>query len=189
MGQQHDAPNRPRPYRGLRALAEAVGPLAEPILKRRGLAMATVVRAWPEIVGETLAARLAPGRLVFARGQSAHGTLHLHLSQSALATEVLHAAPVLIERINATLGYGAVTRLKLVHDATGADREATAPQRQRPLTPDEERALAAQLAPIADPHLRQVLESLGRAALARSAATPAAAPAAHDRGGDDAPEP
>jgi hypothetical protein len=100
---------------------------------------------------------------------------------------VLHAAPVLIERINATLGYGAVARLKLVHDAPEVDREATPPPRQRPLTPDEERALAGQLATIADPHLRQVLESLGRNALARSPATPAAALGTRDPGADDAP--
>lgn len=173
--QHHDAPRGTRTNRGLRALAEAVGPLAEPILRRRGLAMATVVRAWPEIVGEARARHLAVDRLVFDRDRSTHGTLVLRLGQSALATEVLHAAPVLIERINAALGFAAVGRLKLVHAAADGGAPTPPPPPARPLTADDEQALAAQLAPIADPELRQVLEALGRAARARHPGAPAAA--------------
>ncbi len=172
MTQQDDSARRRGPY-GLRALGEAVAPLAEPILKRRGMALATLVRAWPEIVGGELARRLAPDRLVFARGQSSHGTLHVRLALGALATEVLHTAPVIIARINASLGFAAVGRLKLVH-APSATASAPPPPAPAVLTAEQDAQLASQLAAIADPQLRAILQGLGRAALARAPAAPAA---------------
>ncbi len=167
-----DEARRWRPSRGLRALGEAVAPLAAPILKRRGLALASLVRTWPEIVGDALARRLSPERLVFARGQSTHGTLHLRLGLGALAPEVLHSAPVIIERINASLGWAAVARLRLVHAPADPGAQTPAPAAPPVLSAQQEADLAGTLAAVADPQLRAILESLGRASLAGGTPAP-----------------
>jgi hypothetical protein len=69
--------------------------------------------------------------------------------------------PVLIERINAFFGYGAVARLAFTQGPPVTAAAAPAPLRQ--LSAEEQRAIEARVAGVADPDLRAALARLGSA--------------------------
>ena len=79
--------------------------------------------------------------------------------------------PQLVERINASLGYRAVSRLRLQRGRLHGRPGRPAPVRPSGQVDAEARAaLAAQVADIADSALRQAVERLGLALLARASA-------------------
>ncbi len=147
---------------GPRSLAAALPEAAKRTLRHHGFAEAGIVTDWPAIVGETLAAHSTPIRLGFPRGKRLEGTLHVSVS-GALALELQHLEPLVLERINGYFGYRAVGRLKLVHDG----RKPAPPPAVRAAPDRDEAAADAKLPPgiadIEDPGLRQALERLGRA--------------------------
>jgi hypothetical protein len=146
----------------LRAIAAEVPRVAGAALGKRGFGEAQLVTQWEAVIGLELAGKLSPERLSFSRGERRDGTLRLRVA-SAFAVEAQHLEPVLIERINSFFGYGAVARIVLVQ---GPPRAAVpGPSAPRPLAPEEQRALAAQLAPVPDESLRQALARLGAAVL------------------------
>ncbi len=153
--------------RGPRALAEAVAGITGSVFGRRGFAGGAVLNDWPAIVGPGLAAHTLPERIVRGTGKPAGGVLHLRVDSGALATELQHLEPLLIERVNGYFGYRAVSRLKLLQ-APLPKKEPPAPAVTRPLNPDEEQALARSLAGVADGDLRDALEGLGRAVMGRA---------------------
>src|SRR5512144_3159687 len=101
------------PHYGLRALGETVDAVARPMLGRRGFAGGRVVAEWGSIVGEHLAARSLPERVTRPADGRGGGTLHVRVASGALAVELQHVEPVIIERINTYFGYRAVARLRL----------------------------------------------------------------------------
>ena len=151
---------------GLRALGETVSAVAAPMLGRRGFAGTRVVAEWPSIVGDQLAGRSLPERVVRAPGGRGGGTLHVRISSGSLALELQHLEPLIVERINTYLGYQAVTRLKLT--------QRPIPERrvERPppciLAPADEATVERLVAPIEDGPLQQALRDLGRSLLTRT---------------------
>lgn len=146
-----------------RALSRSLVKVTRPILAKNGVALAELVAAWPQIAGPRLADHTALDRLALPRGAAAArgpGVLHLRV-EPALALELQHVAPQIIEKINAYLGYAAVGRLAL------AQRPITpiggARRRRMTLPPDAStRAAAARSAAIIeDPELRAALSRLG----------------------------
>jgi hypothetical protein len=82
--------------------------------------------------------------------------------------ELQHLEPQLIEKINGYLGYGAIARVRLIQGPIQqAQRPAARPLPPRPLSDEEEGALAKRLAGVGDPELRAALAALGRAVMAR----------------------
>jgi hypothetical protein len=145
---------------GLRAIAVEIPRIAGAALGKRGFGEAQLVTQWEAVIGAELADKLSPERLSFPRGERRNGTLRLRVA-SAFATEAQHLEPVLIERINAFFGYGAVARLTLVQGP--ALNAPPAAPKQRPLTPAEQREIEARVAGVADPELRAALQRLGTA--------------------------
>ncbi len=145
---------------GLRAIAAEIPRIAGAALGKRGFGEAQLVTQWEAVIGPDLAQKLSPERLNFPRGERRNGTLRLRVA-SAFATEAQHLEPVLIERINAFFGYGAVARLTLVQGPSL--NAAPAAPTQRPLTAAEEREIDARVAGVADPELRAALQRLGTA--------------------------
>jgi hypothetical protein len=144
----------------LRAIAAEIPRIAGAALGKRGFGEAQLVTQWDAVIGAELAAKLAPERLSFPRGERKNGTLRLRVA-SAFATEAQHLEPVLIERINAFFGYGAVARLVLVQGPALHAPPATPPP--RPLSAAEQRAIDVGVAGIRDPELRGALARLGTA--------------------------
>jgi hypothetical protein len=153
--------------RGLAPIAAVVARVARPLLKKRGLAEARLLTEWRAIAGAGTAERSMPERLVRARKGGEGGVLRLRVA-GAWALEFQHAAPQLIERINAYFGYPAVAGIRLVQ-APLAPRARPRPE-PTPLPPADEAALLALTGKIDDPELREQLRRLGRAIRRRTPA-------------------
>jgi hypothetical protein len=148
---------------GPRAIAGTIDKLTRPALARRGLAGAAVVAEWGSIVGPAMARYTCPLRIVWPRDKAGEGTLHLRVSSSALATELQHLQPQLLERINGFFGYCAVARLAISH---GPLPRRPAPPKPPPrlASPQEvERRLAA----VDNPDLKAALAGLAKWVLAK----------------------
>jgi hypothetical protein len=151
---------------GLTALGETISAVAAPMLGRsRGFAGTRVVAEWASIVGEQLADRSFPERVVRSPLGQGGGTLHVRIAAGALAVELQHLEPLIIERINTYFGYQAVTRLKLKH---GPLPERKQERSVRILAPADATAIEDLVSPIDDPHLQDALRDLGRSLLARA---------------------
>ncbi len=127
---------------------------------------------WREIVGETLARRTEPIRLVRGRGEGP-AALELRV-EGPSATLIQHQAPDVLARVNLFLGAGAVDRLRIVQGPlrgkTERPRELRAkpPRRHEgPLDAAAEAALAESLDTIRDTSLKAALTRLGRGVLRR----------------------
>lgn len=135
---------------------------------RHGFAQAELVSNWADIVGTELAEVALPERIKWPRSPGATlsgGTLHLRVAPGR-ALEVSYAAPRIIERANAFLGFGAITAVKAV--AAASWRESAAPPPPLPKNiPGEQR-----LATIEDDELRDALHRLGAGIAARGRSSP-----------------
>lgn len=144
-------------------LATSVGRLTKPVFGRRGLADGAIARDWRAIVGDTIARHSQPEKITYAARERTNGLLHLRVDNSAMATQLQHLEPQLLERINGHFGYAAVGRLRFIHaplpEPTLRHRERQTPQP----TPERTRQLDALLEDIDDPELREALGKLGRA--------------------------
>ena len=145
---------------GLRRLPELLGKVLDPASRRRGLAEVGVLRDWPSIVGETLAARCQPVKLTGASRERG-GTLHVHVAGAA-ALELQHGEPQLLERINSYFGYEAVARLRLIQAPLSRPRRAVAAS-VPPLDAAGRAEIEATVRPVADEALRAALAGLGAA--------------------------
>jgi hypothetical protein len=156
---------RPRP----KAIGETVTRLTRRMFARRGLADGTIVRDWRVIAGEILAARSEPQRIIYPGKAKSGGTLHLRVADGAMATEIQHLEPILLERINTYFGFSAIVKLKIIQ-APLMKPPAVAKPRLRPLKAAEELALHRRLADVDDSQLHDALGGLGRAIMGRGKA-------------------
>jgi hypothetical protein len=148
----------------MQAIGANLPRIAKPVLGKQGLGEAELLQEWPTIIGANLARQCWPIKLSFPRGKRRDGTLRLRVA-SAVAIEIQHREPVLLERINGYFGYRAVIRLALVQGGMPPAPDSTPPP--RPLAAAERQALGRRLDGIADPALRAALERLGSAIIGR----------------------
>lgn len=173
-------PPPPRKPRRPLSLAEALSGCIAPALRRQGFGEAEIVTDWPQIVGARLAAVSAPARLVWpptpprAAPQEARPATLCVRVEGAFAIEMQHLAPIIMERVNARLGWRCVARLQLLQGPLPRPRAAPA----RPPQPTAaETARAQALAEGVDAQgLRAALARLGAHVLAEGRGE-AAAPA------------
>lgn len=121
---------------------------------------------WKEIVGEVLARRSEPVKLV--RQRTGGAILELRVDGPAAAL-IQHQAGQIIQRLNLFLGEGEVTKLRIVQGLLRPAAKAAPPRRRRappPLDAAAEAELAAGLADLKDGPLRDSLTKLGRHVLA-----------------------
>jgi len=130
---------------------------------------------WREIVGETLARRTEPIRLVRGRGDGP-AALELRV-EGPSATLIQHQAPDVLARVNLFLGAGAVDRLRIVQGPLRGKIERGREPRAKPMRRHEgpldaaaEAALIESLNAIPDTSLKAALTRLGRAVLRRDGA-------------------
>jgi predicted nucleic acid-binding Zn ribbon protein len=127
-------------------------------------AMAEIVRAWPEAVGDNIARNAWPARV------ARDGTLHVNTSSSAWAFELGLLEQQITERLREALGRDAPKGLRfapgrLPEPARETPTRAPAP---RPQPSPEERLEAERLAaPIEDENLRKIVANAAAASLAR----------------------
>lgn len=158
-----------------RPLADLVTEALDPVIARQGFGESDIILNWDDIVGDRLAAVSEPQRLQWparapnrppdARPEPA--TLIVRV-EGAFALEMQHLAPVVVERVNARLGWRCVGRLTLKQ---GPVRRDAAPRR-KPMAVDPQALARAQAASegVVDDGLRAALARLGAAALSATGA-------------------
>ena len=153
-----DKPRRSQP----RPLSDLLRRTLNDAFAKQGFASTELVTRWPEIVGADIAAHSEPEKIQWPRpvgdAMPEPGTLMLRV-EGPTAVEVQHLSRVILERVNAFLGWQAVGELRL--------RQAPLTRRTRakPAPPDheEQARIAATLSEIADDDLRAALARLGAA--------------------------
>ena len=126
-------------YTGPVSVGRFVAPIAGKMLARGGTVLAELISEWATIAGPALAGYTSPAKLAKAapepnsEGKPAPAVLHLKVDP-AKALEVQYSAPQLIERINQTLGYRAVSGLRLVQ--APVQRKAPVPRKAAAPRPD-----------------------------------------------------
>ncbi|MDR3435959.1 DciA family protein [Telmatospirillum sp.] len=161
-----DQPEEKRGSAGPRAIAETAARLTRRTLGKHGFTEAAMVTEWPIIVGSLLGEASMPLRIRFPRGERSGGTLAIRVASGAMATQIQHQEPLLIQRINGYFGYAAVARLSITQGPVPRQprhRPPAVPQ----LTGEQEQDLATQLRDVEDPELKSVLAALGRHLAAR----------------------
>lgn len=153
---------RPPPPAG-RSLSKFIKALDD----RFGQGPGVLQARWREIVGEALAQRTEPSKLVKGRaGQP--GVLEIRV-QGAAATLIQHQSADILERVGLFLGPDAVGRLRIVQGPVkpkSAVSAAPHPRRRAaPLDAAIESELASSLKGTPDGSLKEALVRLGRAVL------------------------
>jgi hypothetical protein len=148
-----------------RPIAELVGAAIDPVLARQGFSQSDIILLWDEIVGPRLAAMSEPLCLRWPpRGRAATGrsfapaTLVVRV-ESGFALEMQHLSGLVMERINAHLGFACVGRVSLKQGPLARLR-SDRPQRKQPAEAAFKKA-AASLPPIENEALREALTRLG----------------------------
>ncbi|HLN22545.1 MAG TPA: DciA family protein [Patescibacteria group bacterium] len=151
---------------GPRSIAETTARLTRKPMGKRGFAEAALVADWVAIVGSMIGLSTLPLRVSFPPGERIGGTLHIRVSSGAIATQLQHQEPLIVQRINGHFGYGAVARLAMTQGPL-PKRKVRRPPKPPELTPAAEHDLQDRLAVVEDPELREVLARLGRHLAAR----------------------
>ena len=163
----------PDPNRRMRGFEAASGFLRDPIrhaTESRGFAVSRLLTHWPDVVGEDLSRITRPVKIGYGRdGMGATLTL---LVASSHAPMVQMQLPRIVERVNATYGYAAISRIALTQTAATGFSEGQAeflpaPRPEPSPRPEIQDAARATAAPITDPGLRAALEALAQNILNR----------------------
>lgn len=144
--------------------------LMRPLLGKRGLGEGDICFHWAAIVGGSfLATNSAPERIQFPKGERSGGILHLRVPSGALATQLQHLTPQIIQRVNGFYGYPAIADVR-IHQRPLPPRPRKAGD-PPPLPEPARERLALQLQNVDHPALKDALARLGEA-MARRDMTP-----------------
>ncbi len=150
-------------------LADLVAPCLKPVAARYGFDEADLLLFWPDIVGARLAERCQPIRLTWppraVRGGGREAATLIVRVEGAFAIELQHQAAVVVERVNAHVGWRCVERLALRQAPLVARRAS-----RLSVPPPEETAIRqaeSETASIADEALRDALTRLGSRVFSR----------------------
>ena len=156
---------RTRPqFRAPPPAGKSLAPLIRKLDEKFGQGPAVLKARWREIVGDTLARRTEPVRVIKSRTGEG-GTLELRVD-GPVASLIQHQAPQITQRLDLLLGKGAVTKLRIVQGPVKAPAAPAArPRRKPPLDAAQERDLADSLADQPEGGLKEALLKLGRGVL------------------------
>ncbi|MGO9422150.1 DUF721 domain-containing protein [Roseiarcus sp.] len=160
--------------RGAKPLDELLRGVINEALAARGLGEASLIADWPAIVGDSVARYARPLQLQWAprpakrdpEAPVAPATLVLRVD-GAFALEAQHNAAIIVERVNAHLGWRCVDRIAFRQGPLPPlkEKRGAAPAPSEAAEAEARRAAAA----IGDEALREALTRLGARAIDRSA--------------------
>lgn len=164
-------PARPRPTRA-KPLRDMLDAIIEPVMKAQGFASRAVIQNWPAIVGTRLAAHTHPVRINWPRqrpgpGEAAEPATLVLRVEGAFALEAQQMSPIILERINAHLGWRCIGKLVLKQGPLPEAKTPIPPQQPAPAS----EAVQAATAQVEDAGLRDALTRLGAAVAARRGRT------------------
>jgi hypothetical protein len=156
--------HRPKP------LADFIDVCLGPSLAAQGFAASDVIIAWPEIVGERLAAFTQPLKIEWKK-RASHAdpesrpepaSLVVRV-EGAFALELQHLTPIVIERVNAHYGWRCIGKLVLKQ---GPVRRLKPEKPPAPvLSPADRQRVEAAAEPIEEESLKAAIGRLGQAIL------------------------
>ena len=167
------APGGPRSKRlPTRPLAEYVNREIDPLIARQGFGESSLLLQWREIVGSQTAALCEPMRLQWpprAKQQPADkaqepATLALRV-EPGFGLDVQHMIPVILDRVNAHLGWRCVSRIVLRQEPLRQGEPRREP-RTPPCDPAARASAAAATEGVTEEALRAALITLGERAMA-----------------------
>ncbi len=158
-----------------RPLADLVAGAMDPVLARQGFGQSNIILYWDDIVGERIASASQPLKLQWPpRGKNPNpgraiepASLVIRV-ESGFALELQHLAPVIIDRVNAHLGWKCVGRLVLKQGPI-VHRE-TIKRHNLPIRPADLAEAEKTVTNIGDSRLRAALTRLGARVLGNKAA-------------------
>ncbi|MHA1573465.1 MAG: DUF721 domain-containing protein [Alphaproteobacteria bacterium] len=127
---------------------------------KRGFAKADLISAWAEVAGPRYAALTQPESLRWPRDQAFGAILTVRVDGPA-AVFLQHEADQFISRVNAFLGYAAVSELRIVQKPLGKKPATPGPPIELP--PAMEKSIRRAVSDVESDGLRSALEQLGRA--------------------------
>jgi len=153
---RHDIPptQAAQGFRG-RRLGTLMHRVVGPVLRRRGFRAINIIEHWPTIVGPQLAALSCPERI--SRRGGAGAVLQVRV-EGAMALEVQHLEPLIVERLNRHFGAGSIDRLKIVQGPVPMGRPKSG---GRLPNPAEMQAAHENLGDFPEGPLKQALARLG----------------------------
>lgn len=164
-------PWQPKPWKrggkGPKALAGTIDWLTKPLIRKRGFADGTIINSWPQIVGPMLAKFTLPEKIQFPMRERSGGTLHLRVENGAIAMEIQHLEPVIIEKINTHFGFSAIKDIRILQ-APLPEKHYQENREYPALKPEEADQLQDSLKNLTDPELKKALEGLGQSVLAKN---------------------
>jgi hypothetical protein len=160
-------PARPRQPQA-KPLRDMLDAIIEPVMKAQGFASRAVIQNWRAIVGERLAEHTRPIRINWPRhrpvpGETAEPAALVLRVEGAFALDAQQMSPIILERINAHLGWRCIGKLVLKQGPLPeAGIQIPVPQ---PAIPSQ--TIQAATAQVQDAGLRDALTRLGAAVAAR----------------------
>lgn len=155
---------RGRPqYRHAPHAAHSLSKVIRPLSKKHGAGLSPIIENWTAIAGKRFAKHARPIRITGGR----EGRTLIIKAAGPASALVAASSGQILERLNTLLGYGHIARIKVT---SGAMETTSIPQtRQKArLSPLETEQLQSGLETVSDIGLKEALEKLGRAALAKS---------------------
>ena len=142
-------------------VSKVLGRITGRTMNRRGFSDSRMLENWSAIVGPQLAAMSQPVRLSRLKsgrdGEEISGGVLTVKAEGAIALEIQHLAPQIIDRLNSYYGYAAIARLNIVQGpVTVTPSPLSAPR----IKDEEISALADDFDEIETPRLKRALASL-----------------------------
>lgn len=167
---------RPRPL--ARPLAEFLDVCLSPSLAAQGFATSDIIMAWPEIVGERLAAFTQPLKIEWKRkpphadpeARPEPATLLIRV-ESAFALELQHMAPIVIDRVNTYYGWRCIGKIVLKQGPVRRIEQKKPPAPV--LTPADKAKVGSAIRDIEEDGLKAALDRLGQAIVSSGSRTKA----------------
>ena len=149
-----------------KAASRLINKILDPVMAKRAGVSTALLTAWPEIVGEDLAATSMPLKVQwkhqhFEDDVFEPGTLQV-AAEGMSALHLQHQTGQVIDRVNAFMGYRAIARIKLVQRPV---ETAKPKKRQRPMTEGQKRKVEKLTNTIEDDELKAAMKRFGESVM------------------------
>lgn len=142
-------------------VSKVLGRITGRTMNRRGFSDSRMLENWSAIVGPQLAAMSQPVRLSRRKsgrdGEDTAGGVLTVKAEGAIALEIQHLAPQIIDRLNSYYGHAAIARLNIIQ---GPVTVTPSPLNPPPIKEEDISALADDFDEIETPRLKRALASL-----------------------------
>jgi hypothetical protein len=150
--------------REARPIGALIGSVIDPICAKRGFASADLIGAWDEIVGPRYARVTQPEKIAWPRREStsARGATLVVRVDAGMAIYLQHETSLILEKVNAFLGFAAISTLKIVQGPVEPSSRAAVRPAPAPISARSEAHIKECVEAIDSDPLRKALERLGR---------------------------